>query len=116
MDDDHDRGGVMTGEGYLVLLAIADWADHAGYAEVSDEDLEAVCATPAASLIWYEQWVDAMRSGRLSPEDQAAFEEWDNTQVGPGKGHRSSDWPGWARYLPPPPWKFRDEQGGTACP
>jgi hypothetical protein len=87
----------------LTLVAIADWADHEGHAEVRDEDLEAVCATPSASLAWFDQMLQTMH--QLPPEDRAAFDRWDNTQVGPGKPHRSSDWPGWARYLPPPPWK-----------
>lgn len=51
---------------------------------------------------WMEQMVDVALT--LSEKDRAELEAWELLNI---DGHTvgTSDWPGWLRYLPPPPWK-----------
>lgn len=51
-----------------------------------------------------KQWFGGMLEcvENLSPEERAEFERWDRERP-PGVG--SSDWPGFAKHLPIPPWE-----------
>lgn len=58
------------------------------------------------SMVWFAQMVGV---GRLLPPDEAAaLDEWDRTMVGGPNGLGTSDWPGWRKYLPAPPWEADD--------
>jgi hypothetical protein len=46
-------------------------------------------------------WFWAMANIKLSAEDALALKEWESTN----HSVATSDWPGWAKYLPTPPWK-----------
>jgi hypothetical protein len=41
----------------------------------------------------------------LPPEERADFEKWDRERA---EGVATSDWPGFAKYLPTPPWATID--------
>jgi hypothetical protein len=52
-------------------------------------------------LAFFERLVDV--GLRLPPAERASLDRWDREHTGRG-GKRTSDWPGWAKYLPPAPW------------
>lgn len=53
-------------------------------------------------LAWYERMAECAK--KLPPDELAALEKWERENLD-GHSIATSDWPGWAKYLPPPPWK-----------
>lgn len=51
-------------------------------------------------LRWYGLMLECVKN--LPPEERAEFEEWDHNRP---EGVATSDWPGFIKYLPAPPWE-----------
>lgn len=49
---------------------------------------------------WFGKMVECVES--LPPEECAELDKWDRERR---DGVATSDWPGFAKYLPAPPWK-----------
>jgi len=51
------------------------------------------------------QWFGSMMQcvENLPPEERAEFDKWDSERPA---GVGTSDWPGFAKYLPTPPWEL----------
>jgi len=49
---------------------------------------------------WFGKMLECVES--LSPEERAEFDKWDRDRP---DGVATSDWPGFVRYLPAPPWE-----------
>lgn len=51
-------------------------------------------------------WFSAMAriSRTLPPEELLALTKWESENLD-GHSVATSDWPGWLKYLSPPPWK-----------
>jgi len=54
-------------------------------------------------MAWYRKMIDAY-DNLLSEEEKRALAEWEKNNL-PDKA--TSDWPGWIKYIGPPPWKVR---------
>ena len=53
--------------------------------------------TQAEALAWFEAMVEC--ADDLTQSERAELAAWDASPF-----TATSDWPGWARYLPAPPW------------
>ncbi len=49
---------------------------------------------------WFSKMLECVEN--LPPEERAEFDKWDRERP---EGVCTSDWPGFAKYLPAPPWK-----------
>lgn len=54
-----------------------------------------------ACIQWYELMVRKVRE--LPTEEVEALNQWERENLGDGHS-ATSDWPGWRKHLPPPPW------------
>jgi hypothetical protein len=49
---------------------------------------------------WFGKMLECVE--KLPPEERAEFDIWDRERT---EGVATSDWPGFAKYLPTPPWE-----------
>lgn len=56
-------------------------------------------------LRWYKHLQETYDSV-LTDEERRAFDEWERNNVTGDGRVATSDWPGWRKYLGPPPWEF----------
>ena len=42
---------------------------------------------------------------RLTDEEKEELASWESENLGTGE-KATSDWPGWEKYIGPPPWKY----------
>jgi hypothetical protein len=64
------------------------------------DDDRVISITVGRGLQWYGKMVSCIDN--LSPADRAELEKWDSERP---DGVATSDWPGFAKYLPPKPWE-----------
>lgn len=50
-------------------------------------------------MLWFDKMLECVE--RLSPSERAEFDKWDHERL---EGVATSDWPGFAKYLPARPW------------
>jgi hypothetical protein len=65
------------------------------------EDEKVVNIHHARSVQWYGKMLECVE--RLSPEERSEFDMWDKNRP---DGVATSDWPGFAKYLPTRPWEL----------
>ena len=54
---------------------------------------------------WYRRMQHAL-DNEMSPDEVAEFERWEAEHVKGDGEFTSTDWPGWARIIGPPPWEY----------
>jgi hypothetical protein len=63
------------------------------------EDEKVIDIRHGRTMQWFSKMLECVES--LPPEERAQFDKWDRERP---EGVATSDWPGFAKYLPARPW------------
>ncbi len=57
------------------------------------------------NMDWYRRMLHAYEH-LLTDEEKTSLHSWEQENLD-GENVSTSDWPGWQKYIGPPPWKWR---------